>query len=188
MSHRAIGQQFDPEGKPGFEDGGQGYLWPYKMPDSGTTRGVEGMHLYRGVELTRGYDDPHEALDALVNAPARTALRDGVGHREPGATLGRHWTHDKDYAGWLADGEGAVDDKGRYTGVIIEAEHPGHEHVLDWDKDREEASATIIPEQVREKAQPEVPIRGGAPMRVRAIHLPKGTGWQRHEVDHRSKA
>ncbi len=98
MSHRAIGQQFDPEGSPGFEDGGQGYLWPSKMPDSGTTRGVEGMHLYRGVELTRGYDDPHEALDALVNAPARTALRDGVGHREPGATLGRHWTHDRDWA------------------------------------------------------------------------------------------
>ena len=26
MSHRAIGQQFDPEGEPGFEDKGQGYL------------------------------------------------------------------------------------------------------------------------------------------------------------------
>ena len=181
MSHRAIGQQFDPEGKPGFEDGGQGYLWPYKMPQSGTTKGVEGMHLYRSVELTQDHTDPQGALREILNTPERETpwYNPDSGTKEPGSTLGRHWTHDRDWA------------KGYGTpNVVLEAEHPGHQHVMDWDKDRAEADATVVHHDYIERSLPEVPIRAGSPMRVRAVHLyNEGEDrWDRHEVDHRSTA
>jgi len=180
MSHRAIGQQFDPEGKPGFEDRGQGYLWPSKMPSSGTTRGNEGMHLYRGVELTQEHTDPQAALQEVLSAPARDhPYRPDLGGKEPGSTLGRHWTHDRDWA----KGYGQ-------SNVVLEAEHPGYGAVMDWDKDREEADATVVNHRYIERALPEVPIRAGSPMRVRAVHLynKESDRWDRHEVDHRSKA
>lgn len=183
MSHRAIGQQFDPEGKPGFEDSGQGYLWPSKMPDSGTTVGNEGMHLYRGLNLSRDHTDPQEALHEILSTPARDDPFESAGTKERGATLGRHWSHD--VAG-LKD----PDEYGAYN-TIIEADHPGHGAVMDWDKDRREAEATVFPHNGREKAFPaEVPIRAGSGMRVRAVHLyNEGEDrWDRHEIEHRSTA
>lgn len=181
MSHRAIGPQFDPEGEPGFEDKGQGYLWPYKMPTSGTTPGVEGLHLYRGITLAEDHTDPQKALGEILNTPDKaTPYGEDVGFKEPGSTLGRHWTHDQD---WAKNFFGN-------SNVVLEADHPGRKHVLDWEKDQKEASATVVHHDYIERSLPEVPIRAGSPMNIRAVHLydeSKG-GWQRHPIEYRGKA
>lgn len=183
MSHRAIGPQFDPEGEPGFEDKGQGYFWPSTMPDSGTTVGNEGMHLYRGLNLSQDHTDPRAALHEVLHTPERTDVFDGAGTKEAGTVLGRHWSHD-------AEGLKNPDEYGSYN-AILEADHPGRGAVMDWDKDRREAVATVFPYESREKAFPaEVPIRAGSDMNVRAIHLyNEGEDrWDRHEIEYRGKA
>lgn len=182
MSHRAIGPQFDPEGSPGFEDKGQGYFWPSTMPDSGTTKGNEGMHLYRGLILSQDHTDPHQALHEVLNTSERDDPFQGAGTRESGSMLGRHWTHNEN--------EVKGTDYGTYN-AILEADHPGHGSVMDWDKDRREAEATVFPYESREQAFPaEVPIRAGSSMNIRAVHLydEKAGDWKRHEIDFKGKA
>lgn len=180
MSHRAIGPQFDPEGEPGFEDKGQGYFWPSTMPDSGTTKGNEGMHLYRGLILSQDHTDPHKALHEILNTPDKpTPYNPDKGFREPGSSLGRHWTHDQEWTKNFLP-----------SNAVLEADHPGYDSVMDWEKDRDEAEATVIDPHYIERALPEVPIRAGSPMNIRAVHLydEKAGDWKRHEIDFTGKA
>lgn len=179
-THRALGPQFDSEGEPGFDIHGQGYLWPYKMPHSGTTEGDPGMPLYRGLVLQRDdHPTPESALHEILGTSDRHWETSPVGTKEQGTSLGRHWTHDQHWASSIP-----------YGNAVLEAEHPGREHVMDWDKDRAEASSTIMGHEMRHASLPEVPIRGGAPMKIRAIHLPTGEAgeWERHPINYEGRA
>lgn len=169
------------------------------MPASGTTAGDQSQPLFRGLLLRNMHFSPETALGEVLNAPDRRDLihphergfeEEGTGTREPGATLGRHWTHDLQYARDLVDYDSDWEDGKGSNAVVLEAEHPGYDAVLDWDRDRREAENTIVPYGARESAMPEVPIRAGSRVRVRAVHTydQAGEQWVRHPVDVESKA
>jgi hypothetical protein len=82
-------------------------------------------------------------------------LREGAGY-------GMHWTHDRK---WVE--EQAKDEHG----FIVTAEHPGYDHVMDWDnpKDRPVMEREIGSYEYRDAVLPEVPIRPGTAMNVRSV-------------------
>lgn len=99
--------------------GGQGVLFdaPLGQPDSGTHRGNPNARLYRAIDNVDLTGSPEEII-GRVGKSTNTDV--GGGH----AGLGLHWQHDlpvaEDYANSLDYDHRA----------IIEAEHPGYEHVM----------------------------------------------------------
>lgn len=85
------------------------------------------------------------------------------------ASLGRHWTHD---AEWALDPvtEVSQDDFGPENEFVVEAEHPGRDAVMTWEADKDEMDRYVGPEEFDGAYIPEVPIRGGTPMNIRAVH------------------
>lgn len=114
------------------------------MPTRGLTRGDPSKPIYRTLALE--------------------------GPNPLGRSLGTHWTHDLEQAkSYAYDNEEHAPAK--YTHhVILEADHPGHQHVMDWSKpeDRKILHDTVMGNP--SDADPEIPIRPGAPIHVRAIH------------------
>jgi hypothetical protein len=102
---------------------------------------------------------------------------------EESGGLGLHWSHDLDAVKWW--GENMEKPK------IIEAAHPGYEHVMNYDKDRETLTRTtgFTEDRAHEMLPAEVPVRPGAPLQVMAVHHPVGqTGWRRTPREHRGMA
>lgn len=81
----------------------------------------------------------------------------------PGNQYGIHWTHDVNEVEEMARDA---------AGFIVEADHPGYRHVMDWENviDRPLMEQTIGGYEYRDKVFPEVPIRPGAPINVTSIY------------------
>lgn len=168
--------------------GGQGTLFhaPIGQPEGGLTTGNPHARLYRTLQVPGHLTDPKDVLDY--------ASQKGVdgGHER---NLGIHWSHRLDETSDLAH-EVQDGNWGRHGpdahAVIIEADHPGREHIIDASthhtppegmkagKTRLQGDAkdfavirdTVGPYSEHPMALPEVPVRPGAPMRVHAVHMP----------------
>jgi len=83
-----------------------------------------------------------------------------------------HWTHDKHEVEQMAT---------ESEGFILTADHPGLQHVLDWEnaRDRDVMERTIGSYAYRDKVFPEVPIRPNAPIKVRTIERVSINGTRR---------
>ena len=101
--------------------GGQGVLFdaPLGQPDSGTHRGNPNARLYRAIST-----DTSGTPDEILERISKSQNTDVPGKHEG---LGLHWQHDlgvaQDYASDVYNIKGD-------NPMIIEAEHPGYEHVL----------------------------------------------------------
>lgn len=97
--------------------------------------------------------------------------------------MGLHWTHDYDQAwDW-----GAGDDEDE--SIIIEADHPGLEHVMDWGGDDDAVlDRTVVGKEYAKFASPEVSVRPGAPLNVRAVHRWRGDDYRREVFGFRGEA
>lgn len=182
------------------------------MDEWGMYKGSPQLPLYRGVALP----DVHEHhLEHLGKSPEHDQaiahhLMDRIdtqhsdrGHR---TQLGIHWSHDPEATMDLANTAHADWHNGGEHGhpVMLEADHPGHEHVIDFSdpmkeqgggrpdkpsKDWHLTNDTIGSHNMLKFMLPEVPIRPGAPMHLRAIHVQKPNGdFHRIPVGLRTKA
>lgn len=127
--------------------GDQGTLFdaPLGQPDAGTFTGNPHARLYRAVSVDprqmdavrksrwghdlggSAEDAAHEVLNA-VNRPRQDAMHN--------TQMGIHWQHDLAYAHDYANDLGTHNRHGDHAlSVIIEADHPGTEHVIDRSTD-----------------------------------------------------
>ena len=203
---------------------------PSGQPDMGMTRGNPGMPLYRSVVTQTGVRElEHQDFD-LNDAADRRMVASAILHRVNerrsdrghATRLGIHWQHEHDYASDLADNlDREHNSTSRrfhtHTPVIVEADHPGHEHVVGFDYDHRQGppeevtkrgmysspsglgreardwrviNDTVGPHNLLDAMQPEVPVRPGAPLTVRALHVrnPADDQWHRIPVNHRGEA
>lgn len=136
------------------------------MEDLGMKTYADDPDAYDPTELrgtARNYGDPAKPLYRRLG---------GIQNIEDINTqaLGRHWTHDPE---WALDP--TTDISSRSTGdprheYVIEAEHPGRDAIMTWETDKKEMDRFVGPEEYDGAYVPEVPIRGGTPMNIRAIH------------------
>lgn len=178
--------------------GDQGTLFHASLgqPDMGVVRGHPQARMYRAIHIP----EQHAGTPEDVLAYASQSRRD-TGHP---ISLGIHWQHDLPTAQDLS-AEAERNNWGRHgdagVSVMLEADHPGHEHVLDFShnpesgppeelgnqaerfgpapksasqssKDWKVVNDTVGPHNMLGAMLPEVPVRPGAPMRVHAVHLP----------------
>ena len=99
--------------------------------------------------------------------------------------VGLHWSHDLDTVKWWGSN--------MQKPHIIEAAHPGYEHVMTYDDPKDAKTlheTTGYDKESSHKMMPaEVPIRPGAPMQIMAMHTPVGTdGWRRNRRESRHHA
>jgi hypothetical protein len=99
--------------------------------------------------------------------------------------VGLHWSHDLDTVKWWGSN--------MQKPHIIEAAHPGYEHVMTYDDPKDAKTlheTTGFDKESSHKMMPaEVPIRPGAPMQIMAMHTPVGTdGWRRNRRESRHHA
>lgn len=124
------------------------------MPEGGTTFGDETQPLYRAMQM------PEDLIgsDQQIVEGALTGLQ--------GGRVGAHWTHDRAQAMDWAQGWGD-------QGVVFEAEHPGREHIMDWEDPDDVGlmADTIVHPKYKNLATPEVPVRPGAELRLRGVHV-----------------
>jgi hypothetical protein len=158
---------------------------PLGQPEAGTFKGNPHARLYRTIEVPSRLSTPEEVLQ-FASRPGK----DG-GHDR---SLGIHWQHDIDVASdHGAHWNGNEDSKK----VILEADHPGHDHVVDnsptwhggppeeainhrgrnklsgYPKDWALIHDTVGPHTLDTAMLAEVPVRPGAPMKVHAVHMPE---------------
>lgn len=161
------------------------------QPEAGVVRGHPQARLYRSMQVPNHHTDPHSILQ-YASRPGRDS---GVQR-----SLGLHWQHDLTYAQDLAStvhGEnwGRHGENGH--AVILEADHPGFDHVVTHDTakpgslDEKVINQTVGPKEENEMLLPEVHTRPGAPMVVRAVHTPHPTRsgeFIRHAVNFKGQA
>lgn len=98
---------------------------PLGQPESGTFQGNPQARLYRAMQVPDWHDTPEAVL--------QHASQPGV-DRGHDRSLGIHWQHDLGEATDLAN-TAQSNNWGKYGDhghpVILEADHPGHEHVID---------------------------------------------------------
>lgn len=174
---------------------------PLGQPDRGTFKGNPHARLYRAVSVPDRLSTPEEVWQH-VNRPGRDRGHD--------RTLGIHWQHDRDTAyGHLPDYEGE-------RKVVLEADHPGLEHVVDntptwhggppeeaisyrsrnrltgYPKDWALIHDTVGPHTMDAAMLAEVPVRPGASLSVHAVHMPDDHGkigdWVRNPVQFKGVA
>lgn len=167
---------------------------PLGQPESGTFNGNPHARLYRALHVPDHVTTPEAAFEHASQP-----------HRDRGHStrLGIHWQHDYAYAQDLADTAHSSDWGGHGDdshSVILEADHPGHEHVIDqtpvqgggppegiplntyahdrltgYQKDWALINDTVGPHNLNSAMLPEVPVRPGAPMQIHAVHFPHPT-------------
>lgn len=164
------------------------------MEEQGLYKGTPQLPLYRALQLPHPDHMGHDVRDLLGKdhatdqAVAHHFVSHAVdGHNDRGhhTTLGIHWSHDSEATQDLAD-HAHNSDWGNHGDaghpVMLEADHPGHEHVLDYEttdrthRDHKVVSDTVGTHDVHQFMLPEVPVRPGAPMHLRAIHVQKHDG------------
>lgn len=193
--------------------GDQGTLFdaPLGQQARGTFRGNQAARIYRTVHVRMPMEDdgfrksrwghdvggPDEpAVQSILQSVSRK-------HSDRGwdTNLGIHWQHDlgaaQDHFGGNAEAYGNHGSRG--IEAIIEADHPGYDHIVDntptphggppegvtssafssrrkgltgYERDWAIINDTVGPHDLDSAMLPEVPVRPGAPMTVHAIHLP----------------
>ncbi len=163
--------------------GDQGTLFdaPLGQPHKGVFKGNPAARLYRNVVVPDHVLD--RGVDGIMDHLNRSGKDSGVSR-----TLGIHWQHDLGMAESYNDH--TVPDG--HSQVFMEADHPGHKHVLDPESipdssDLYGARSSLKPGTdahtmfhtvvtgggiKRSDVEPEVPIRPGAPMRITALYTP----------------
>lgn len=166
---------------------------PLGQPETTTLKGNPHARLYRMVMVPNHLTDPKAVMEH-VSQPGSDR-----GHSR---SMGIHWQHDLDIATDLShqadrDEWGGFGSGGNHHPVIVEADHPGHKHVVDftptphggppegvvggsprnnrltgYKKDWALIHDTVGPHDLGAAMLPEVPIRPGAPMQVHAVHFP----------------
>jgi hypothetical protein len=165
-------------------------------PTSGTWFGDSGKPLYRHVLVNHGDEDFSEHMQNVF-AGLKRGTHAQVAHKlmehidkprehafdsRVGVRVGSHWTHDFDqvqhYSDYSDHGPGS-------TSAVLEAHHPGYEHVMRWEhpKDSETLSRIVVPAHQKEGAQLEVPIRPGTPMNISALHVRGANAADRYAPD-----
>ena len=142
----------------------------FQMPSGGITPGAEGLPLYRYIKLKHNDPDFGNAVDDALVAGKGRSIAGKVADLSTQRRLGSHWTHDYEQAKEWADYHGNTDNT---LSVIMEAEHPGTHHTMDWNnpKDVGTLENIVVSKEFNDMALPEVSIRPGAPMTVKALHL-----------------
>jgi len=154
------------------------------MPEGGTTLGDETQPIYRMVrlpsEIGANAANDEERMTSILDE----VRRGGGDYHRRGGGLGLHWSHDL-----LEEQDVAAEFRQdpSFQTVAIEADHPGRDSVMDWGNpdDHPILEQTVIPEEAKDFAIPEVPVRPGASMRLRALHFQEDPtdGW--HSYDRR---
>lgn len=165
--------------------------------DRGTWSGNPGMPIYRHILVNHGdnefSDDIYNIFAGLkrgthidvahklfthIDRP-RTHAFDGTVKTQ----VGTHWTHDFNQVQAYSDqarghGDGA-------TSVVLEAHHPGLQHVMSWDSPKDFATMEkiIVPSRHRESAQLEVPLRPNTPLNITAMHIRAPSATDRYAPD-----
>ena len=183
--------------------GDQGTLFdaPLGQPEGGVFRGNQHARLYRAVAVPEHVDTPEKVLEHMSRVR---------GHQHTAQSLGLHWQHDLPTATDIGY-DSANEWKNGDRGVIVEADHPGYEHIMDLSHDHrqgppEGANApfskqtqqvrdyhtlhqTVGPHNMHDFMLPEVPVRHGAPMDVHAVHFHDGpNNWVRNPVQFKGVA
>lgn len=185
-----------------FGDQGTLFVAPLGQPTSGVFKGNPAARMYRSIsvpyEKIRDYRETGDVgvLTDHINRPGKDT---GVDRN-----IGLHWQHDVEFAKKHNWGEGQP--------IVVEADHPGHDHVMTSHSD-DPAMKTVMPDRGSNNGAwlepnsrgvlPEVPIRPGTSLNIRAVHVPlpakeqpqtyhRGDDsariWNRHEVDYVGRA
>jgi hypothetical protein len=176
---------------------------PLNQPEMGVTKGNPNARLYRTVHVPEHLTSAQDVVE-YANRPGKDYPHD--------RNLGIHWQHHlniaQDHLGHRDEASkyGRHGDKG--TPVILEADHPGLEHIVDatphdgppkgavggspknnhltgYPKDWALIHDTVGPHDMNDAMLAEVPVRPGAPMAVHAVHFPDPTdhnAWVRNPV------
>lgn len=111
-----------------FGDQGTLFHAPLGQPFSGVFKGNPHARIYRNIGMPSSVArDFRETGDVGVITDHITRTTKDVGIDR---SLGFHWQHDLSAAKEHTWGPG-------YARVVVEADHPGHEHVLNFDHDHE---------------------------------------------------
>lgn len=142
----------------------------FNMPTGGLTRGESSLPLYRYIKLRHNDPEFSDLVDDTLVGKASADIGNQVLDKSTQSRLGSHWTHDFDFVKDWADYHTNTDN---YTSVILEAEHPGNEHIMDWDNqhDKQTLEDIVVSEDFKDSSLPEVSVRPGTPMSLRAVHI-----------------
>lgn len=145
----------------------------FNMPTGGLTRGESSLPLYRYINLKHKDPDFSDLVDdTLEGKSGRTSedIGNQVLDKSTERRLGSHWTHDFDFVKDWADYHTNTDNS---TSIILEASHPGNEHIMDWDnqRDKQTLEDIVVSEDFKDMSLPEVSVRPGTPMNLRAVHI-----------------
>jgi hypothetical protein len=142
----------------------------FSMPSGGLTPGEPSLPLYRYINLHHGDTDWADSVDDALVGKKTADVGNEVLDRSTQRRLGSHWTHDFNFVKDWADYHTNTNNS---TSVILEASHPGAEHIMDWSNPRDKGTLEdiVVSEDFRDMALPEVSIRPGTPMNIRAVHV-----------------
>lgn len=163
---------------------------PTGMPEAGITKGNPQLPIFRGLSVEHGNPLFDEDIDeGLGKSPHhdRVIADHLMGHltapqndRGIGTNVGIHWTHDGEWAKDYANHYHVEYNHGSETHrpVVVEAYHPGLEHVMSWDNpgDHKALTQTVGDRKYDQQMLGEVPVRPGAPLHIRALHVMDSTG------------
>ena len=165
---------------------------PTGMPDRGVIKGNPQLPLYRAMSVEHNDPEFDDHMDHHLGESREGDQKIAerlMGHitapksdRGTATHVGLHWTHDKDWAEDFAHHARGMYEKDDFPGshrpVIVEAHHPGHEHVMSWDNpaDHKPLTNTVGPQDVDSWMLGEVPVRPGAPMHIKALHVARSDG------------
>lgn len=167
---------------------------PTGMPDRGVIKGNPQLPIFRAMAVNHGdreFDDfmddnlgKSHQVDQKIAERLMGHITSPKSDRGVPMHVGLHWTHDKDWAEDFAhhahgmyEGNGE-DEIGTHRPVIVEAHHPGLEHAMSWDNpaDHKPLTKTVGEQQYDSAMLGEVPIRPGAPLHIKALHVKRSDG------------
>lgn len=152
------------------------------MPIQGTVKGDPVQPLYRTMTLPSLPDAGSD--EDLVSGYLDAASRGGGDYPRKGSGfLGLHWSHNR------VEADSGDEDR---VSVAWEVDHPGHDSVMDWENasDLPIMERTIVDKDYKTAAFPEVPLRPGTDVNLRAMHLqdPWSGDWRRIGFNDRRRA
>ena len=159
----------------------------FKMPVRGVTRGDSRLPLYRQLDVVHNDPEFAKAVDEAIRSGNHGAVASKLMKMASKDRLGSHWTHDIDQVHAYSDYSEHGDN---VTSIILEAHHPGHNNIMDWDNPKDDPVMRRLIGGTKEDSgfiQPEVPVRPKSPMKIKAIHIrgPVPDDPYAPDIDHR---
>jgi len=142
----------------------------FSMPSGGITPGEPSLPLYRYINLRHNDPDFADLVDDVLVGKKSADVGNQVIDKSTERRLGSHWTHDFDFVKDWAEHNSNTDNS---TSIIFEADHPGPEHIMDWENPRDKRTLEdiVVSEDFKDQSLPEVSVRPGTPMNIRAVHI-----------------